>query len=152
MRHECIILADSPGALVELCGISVIERLLRTLQRCGLTRAIILSATPDVLEQHLADPSPHRAKVALDIRSGSLIDAGLTQPTTLLFYQAISFSTAACCNCSMLRTSMAALVDSAVPPKLEPLVASAPNTSRGHFCGAACYRAEWIAVPSRSAQ
>ena len=33
MRHEFIILADSPGALVEVCGISLLERLLRTLQR-----------------------------------------------------------------------------------------------------------------------
>ena len=68
MRHECIILADSPEALVELCGISLLERLLRQLQRLGLTKAIVLSATPDLLAQHLANPSPHRAKVAVDIR------------------------------------------------------------------------------------
>ncbi len=68
MRHECIILAESPGALVEVCGISLLERLLRQLQRLGLTKAMILSATPDLIAQHLARPSPNRAKVALDIR------------------------------------------------------------------------------------
>ena len=68
MRHECIILADGPGALAELCGISLLERLLRTLQRLGLTKAIILSATPELIAQHLANPSPHRAKVAVDLR------------------------------------------------------------------------------------
>lgn len=68
MSHGCIILADGPGALVGLCGISLIERLLRTLRRCGVTRAIVLSATPDVLAQHLANPSPHRSKVAIEIR------------------------------------------------------------------------------------
>ena len=68
MRHECLILADGPQALVELCGISLLERLLRTLQRLGLTKAIILSATPELIAQHLASRSPHRAKVAVDIR------------------------------------------------------------------------------------
>src|SRR5439155_24099987 len=33
MAYECVVLADCPGALVELCGISTLERLLRTLQR-----------------------------------------------------------------------------------------------------------------------
>ena len=32
MVNECVILADDPSALVELCGISTLERLLRTLQ------------------------------------------------------------------------------------------------------------------------
>ncbi len=68
MRHECIILADGPDALAELCGISLLERLLRQLQRLGLTKAIVLSAAPDLLAQHLANPSPNRAKVAVDIR------------------------------------------------------------------------------------
>ena len=58
----------SPEALAELCGISLLERLLRTLQRLGLTKAIVSHATPELLAQHLANPSPHRAKVAIDIR------------------------------------------------------------------------------------
>jgi bifunctional N-acetylglucosamine-1-phosphate-uridyltransferase/glucosamine-1-phosphate-acetyltransferase GlmU-like protein len=68
VRHECIILAEDPGALAELCGISLLERLLRTLQRLGLTKAIVLTATPEFVGQHLANPSPHRAKVAIDLR------------------------------------------------------------------------------------
>ena len=35
VAQECIVLADAPGALIELCGISLLERLLRSLQRCG---------------------------------------------------------------------------------------------------------------------
>ena len=69
MPNECIIVADSPDALIELCGISLIERLLRTLQRSGLKKAVVLSATPKEIMQHLARPLPHRAKVALEIRS-----------------------------------------------------------------------------------
>jgi phosphatidylglycerophosphate synthase len=57
MVRECFVLADAPGALVELCGISILDRLLRTLQRCGVSRATIFSATPDLIRQHLARPS-----------------------------------------------------------------------------------------------
>ena len=56
MHHECVIIADAQAALVELCGISVIERLLRTLQRCQLTRAIILTSTPEILENKKIRP------------------------------------------------------------------------------------------------
>ena len=57
MVRDCFVLADAPSALVELCGISILERLLRMLQRCGLSRATIVSATPDLIRQHLARPS-----------------------------------------------------------------------------------------------
>jgi len=46
MVRDCFVLADAPSALVELCGISILERLLRMLQRCGVSRATILAATP----------------------------------------------------------------------------------------------------------
>src|ERR1700738_4069403 len=67
MPDECVILADGPGALVELCGISTLERLLRTLQRCGITRAIILSSTTAKIAEHLAPPSWARADLEFTI-------------------------------------------------------------------------------------
>src|SRR4051794_18456952 len=69
VRHECIIFADAPGALAELAGISLLERLLRQLQRLGQTKAIVLSDTPTELTQNLANPSSNRSKVAVEIRS-----------------------------------------------------------------------------------
>src|ERR1700745_2768051 len=63
MIEECIILADSPSALIELYGISVLERLLRTLQTCEFKSAIILSSTPESIEQHLRRASRFRAKL-----------------------------------------------------------------------------------------
>jgi len=54
MHHECVIIADSPGALVELCGISILERLLRTLQRCGVKRSTVLASTPKLISDALA--------------------------------------------------------------------------------------------------
>src|ERR1700716_405422 len=68
MPDECVILADGLGALVELCGISILERLLRTLQRCGITRATILSSTPKEISEELARPSWARAQLQLTTR------------------------------------------------------------------------------------
>jgi hypothetical protein len=36
-----IIIADAPETLMELCGVSLLERLLRILQRLGFNRAIV---------------------------------------------------------------------------------------------------------------
>src|SRR5437588_11696230 len=67
MRHECVIIADSPGALVELCGISILERLLRTVQRCGVKRATVLSSSPKLISDALAQPSRPRAQIDLQV-------------------------------------------------------------------------------------
>src|SRR6266436_409769 len=69
MVNECVILADDPSALVELCGISTLERLLRTLQRCGIKRATVLSNTPDQIAEELARPSWARAQLSLTLRT-----------------------------------------------------------------------------------
>jgi hypothetical protein len=61
-----LILADAPDALVGLFGISLLERLLRTLQRLGFRHAVIGSNTCDEIANHLAKPSWARAEVALD--------------------------------------------------------------------------------------
>jgi len=41
-----ILIADAPEALIELCGVNVLERLLRILQRLGCRRSIVFSTTP----------------------------------------------------------------------------------------------------------
>src|SRR5687768_15705831 len=51
------ILAEAPTALVELCGVSMLERLLRTLQRVGVPEVVIISSTGGALEEELAKPS-----------------------------------------------------------------------------------------------
>ena len=52
------ILAEAPAALIELCGVSMLERLLRTLQRVGVPEVVIVSSTAEALEEELARPSP----------------------------------------------------------------------------------------------
>jgi phosphatidylglycerophosphate synthase len=58
-----IITADAPAALIELCGVNVLERLLRILQRLGFRRAIVFSTTPEIVGAELAKPSWARKKI-----------------------------------------------------------------------------------------
>ncbi|HEX7517511.1 MAG TPA: CDP-alcohol phosphatidyltransferase family protein [Chthoniobacterales bacterium] len=60
---EYLVILDSSKALVELCGISILERCLRTLQLCGITRVHILSNDDKVIADHLRHPSPQRAAI-----------------------------------------------------------------------------------------
>jgi phosphatidylglycerophosphate synthase len=152
VRHEFIILADGPGALTELGGISLLERLLRSLQRLGLRKAIVLSATPDLVERHLANPSPHRAKVAVDLGSrpvGSLdgkqiAEAWPNDAAQVVFIRGDSVFDSRLLQLVDDQNRTAALVDSAPPPNLRALVASSTKTSCGRLCGAALLSLEWL--------
>jgi phosphatidylglycerophosphate synthase len=152
VRHECIVLAECPGALTKLCGISVLERLLRTLQRLGLTKAIILSATPDPIGQHLANPSVHRARVAVDLRqrgSGPVavkqIDEVWPDDNELvLVIRGDHVFDSRLIQLIDDQNSIAVLVDSAPPPKLQPLIASAGSANGSRVCGLALLSRDWV--------
>jgi GTP:adenosylcobinamide-phosphate guanylyltransferase len=68
---QVIIIAEPEQALVELCGISLLERLLRMLQRLGIARATIVSASPDRIRTHLEPPSWARADLAVEVLQSS---------------------------------------------------------------------------------
>jgi len=152
VRYPVIILADSPGALTELCGISLLERLLRTLQRLDLTKAIVLSTTPELLAPHLADPSRHRAKVATDLRrratgpldSRQIMEVWPNEAESVLVIRGDSVFESRLLQLLDDQTGPAVLVDSAPPASLQPLVTSTPNTVRGRLCGAALLSQDWV--------
>jgi phosphatidylglycerophosphate synthase len=52
-----ILIADAPETLTELCGVSLLERLLRILQRLGFRSAIVFSTTPEIVGAELAKRS-----------------------------------------------------------------------------------------------
>jgi phosphatidylglycerophosphate synthase len=62
-----ILIADAPEALIELCGVNLLERLLRILQRLGFCRAIVFSTTPEIVEAELAKRSWAREQVIIDL-------------------------------------------------------------------------------------
>ena len=151
MAVPIVILADDPSALVELCGISTLERLLRTLQRCAVERAIVLSSTPEPIGQALARPSWARAELDLALRSRTAGPATIEQVVDLWPERAellLVVPADVVCDSRLLQllisqNQSAALVDSAPPPRFQRLVASAPETKRGKLCGPVLISREW---------
>ena len=58
-----ILIADAPEALIELCGVNLLERLLRILQRLGFRSAIVFSTTPEIIGAELAKRSWARQQI-----------------------------------------------------------------------------------------
>jgi phosphatidylglycerophosphate synthase len=156
MAYECVVLADCPGALIELCGISTLERLLRTLQRCGIERATILSSTSEGIADEMARPSWPRAQLALALRTRpngalkieQLVDIWPDAAQLLLVVQGDAVFDSRLLQLLATQRSPAVLVDSAVPSKLQPLVAQAPNALHAKVCGAALLQRDWVSTQS----
>ena len=158
MVNECVILADSPGALIELCGISTLERLLRTLQRCGIKRATVLSSTPDPVAKELARPSWPRTQLNFTVRTrpdgpvklDQIIDTwprNSEATPLLLVVPADSVFDPRLLRALVSQGAPAALVDSGVGrPNLQTLIASAPDTPRGKLCGPALLEYGWASA------
>jgi phosphatidylglycerophosphate synthase len=62
-----IIVADAPEALTELCGVNLLERLLRILQRLGFRSAIVFSTTPEIIGAELAKRSWARQQITTQL-------------------------------------------------------------------------------------
>lgn len=62
-----ILIADAPEALTKLCGVNLLERLLRILQRLGFQRAIVFSSTPEIVGAELARRSWAREEIIVDL-------------------------------------------------------------------------------------
>jgi phosphatidylglycerophosphate synthase len=156
MAYECVVLADCPGALVELCGISMLERLLRTLQRCGIERATILSSASERIAEELARPSWPRAQLTLVLRSrpnGALrieqiVDIWPDAAQLLLVIRGDAVFDGRLLQLLATQRSPAVLVDSAVPSKLQPLVTQAPDALHAKVCGAALVQRDWVSTQS----
>jgi CDP-alcohol phosphatidyltransferase len=156
MAHECVVLADCPGALVELCGISTLERVLRTLQRCGIERATILSSASERIAKELARPSWPRAQLALALRTRpngamkieQVLDIWPDAAQLLLVIRGDTVFDSRLLQLLATQRSAAVLIDSAVPSKLQPLVAETPNALHAKVCGAALLQRDWVSTQS----
>src|SRR5438874_8143429 len=67
-----ILIADAPEALMELCGVNLLERLLRILQRLGFRSAIVFSTTPEIIGAELAKRSWAREQITVHLASGAI--------------------------------------------------------------------------------
>jgi phosphatidylglycerophosphate synthase len=147
MPNECVILADAPDALVELCGISTLERLLRTLQRCGIRRAIILSRTAAEIAEYLAQPSWARSDLEFTIHERpaglttvqQIVDLWPEAAAHLLVIRGNVVFDIRLLRALLAQTSSATLVDSA-------------RSGRDNSCGAALLQREWAAARNGSVE
>ncbi|HEY2800026.1 MAG TPA: hypothetical protein VGI85_05495, partial [Chthoniobacterales bacterium] len=80
---QVVILANAPGALIELCGITLLERLLRTLQRVGVREAVVVSEMPETIEDELRKDSRPRSEIAVKLMRDPVVgdDLRLTIPS-----------------------------------------------------------------------
>jgi phosphatidylglycerophosphate synthase len=67
-----ILVADAPEALIELCGVNLLERLLRILQRLGFRSAIVFSTTPEIIGAELAKRSWARQQIIVQLASSRI--------------------------------------------------------------------------------
>lgn len=150
-RMRVVILAEAPAVLVELCGVSLLERLLRTLQRVGVPKAVIVSSTAEALEQELAKPSRFRSEItwrmqrrpAGPVRVEELRGAG-SEGELLCILPGDAVWDDRLLTLLLTSKEPAALVDSAPPPSIEPFVSKMPATPRGRLTGAAVLDPGWM--------
>ena len=145
------ILAEAPAALVELCGVSMLERLLRMLQRLGVPEVVIVSSTAEALEEELAKPSRFRSEIrwtmqpraAGPVRIEELREAG-SDGKLLFVLPGDAVWDERLLTLLLTRNEPAVLVDSAPPPETEPFVNRMPETQRGRLTGAAVLNPAWM--------
>jgi phosphatidylglycerophosphate synthase len=149
------ILADAPGALVELCGVSMLERLLRALQRVGVAETVIVSSTADELAKELAKPSRFRAEIAWTLQPRppgpvpiEQIHGAGPEGELLLVLPGDAVWDERLLRLLLSRSESATLVDSAPPPSLEAFVNRMSPTPRGRLAGAAVLRPAWMSRES----
>ena len=123
-----ILIADGPEALTELCGVNLLERLLRILQRLGFQRSIVFSTSPEIVGAELTKRSWPREQITADLVSSAI--KPLTAERILeqspadrfLIVPANTYCDARLLAALCAKDSTAALVDSNPPEFARPLI------------------------------
>jgi len=123
-----ILVANAPEALIELCGVNLLERLLRILQRLGFRSAIVFSTTPGIVGAELAKRSWARDQINAHVVSDPI---GLLTTQLILEHSPsdrfLVVPASIYCDARLLaalcaKDSPAALVDSNPPEFAQPLI------------------------------
>ena len=150
-RPQLLILADAPDALSLLFGISLLERLLRVVQRLGFREAIILSNSIEQIAAHLAKPSWARTDVALSFRprkySAVQVSEVATGADLVLVVSAGFYFDARLLKALTEETATTLLIDSAPPSESVALW----KGEGGVFRAAALLEKEWLSRQDHSA-
>ena len=113
---------------MELCGVNLLERLLRILQRLGFRSAIVFSTTPEIIGAELAKRSWAREQITVHLASGAIgpLTAQLlleqSPSERFLIVPANIYCDARLLAAVCAKDSSVALVDSNPPELARPLV------------------------------
>src|SRR5215475_79494 len=157
-----LIVADSPEALTDLCGISLLERMRRIALHLGFHQAMILSNSVKTVATHVANESWHRADVSLTFRErtgakvtvGDILDclAALRVASDgRIFIVFAGFY----CDERLLRSladaqTDSALIDSDSPSIIAPLLENSDGHSSCRLLCAALLSSEWLSRKNRA--
>jgi phosphatidylglycerophosphate synthase len=149
------ILAPSPGALVELGGISLLERLRRIALKFGYREAIILSNSVDSIAPHIANPSWHGTDVSLklhewtgaQVTTGDILDCLGTETRALLLFADFYYDGRLVRALSESQVD-AVLVDSDPWPSHRPLWKDSEVRSFGRGPAGALLSHQWFSAKS----
>src|SRR5438034_6063641 len=161
-RPPLLIVADSPGALTELCGISMLERMRRIALHLGFREAMILSNSVKAVATHVANESWHRADVSLTFRErtgakvtvGDILDCLAALRVASDGWILIVFA-GFYCDERLLRSladaqTTSALIDSDPPSIIAPLLENSDTHSSGRLLCAALLSSEWLSRKNRA--
>ncbi len=161
-RPPLLIVADSPEALTDLCGISLLERMRRIALHLGFREAMILSNCVKAVATHIANESWHRADVSLTFRerTGAKVTVGdildclaalrVASDGRILIVFAGFY-----CDERLLRSladaqTDSALIDSDPPSIIAPLLENSDTHSSGRLLCAALLSSEWLSRKNRA--
>lgn len=138
---------------MELCGITLLERLLRNLQRLGLQEACVLSSGAGEVEKLLARPSWARRDIDLSVsaqpekalRVRDILELNkLFRGDALLVASAGNYYDPRLLNALLDQRRSALLADSNPMPALLPLLHCSPHSSLGWMAEAALVKRQFL--------
>src|SRR5712672_2178855 len=162
-RPPLLIVADSPEALTELCGISLLERTRRVALHLGFREAMVLSNSVEAMAEHVAKQSWHRSDFSLMFRKrraarvtvGDILDclAAMRVPSDgriLIVFAGFYCDGRLFRSLAQTQTS-SALIDSDPPLIIAPLLENSDAHSVGRLLCATSLSSEWFSGKNRAA-
>jgi hypothetical protein len=155
-RPPLLIVADSPEALTELCGISLLERTRRVALHLGFGEAMVLSNSVEAMADHVAQQSWHRSDLSLMFRErgaaevtvGDILDClvAMRVPSDgriLIVFAGFYCDGRLFRSLAQTQTS-SALVDSDPPSIIAPLLENSDAHSVGRLLCATLLSSKWF--------
>jgi phosphatidylglycerophosphate synthase len=146
-RPQAVIFAEAPEALIGLCGVSLLERLLRILRRHDFTETIVASSTPE--EICAAIEPPTWARRGLRVRMVSPNEINFAEMTRLLVLPGNFYCDSRLIGALLTAPKSAELVDSNPPESVRPLLTNCRQNGNGCISGAAIIAPEELELLAR---